>query len=90
MTRVAGWPGEPGLGASDDEQMERWKAGQSYLSLGSPQHVLLLLKDGIDALKEFGALFGNPAKMSRNRLRTIHLGLEIKRWEDMLSCAGSV
>lgn len=83
--RAAGWPGEPSLRASDDEQMERWKAGRRYLSLGSPQHVLLLLKDGVDALKELGALFGDPAKTSRNRLTTIHLGPEIKRREDMLS-----
>lgn len=82
-TRAAGWPGEPSLRASDDEQMERWKAGRHYLSLGSPQHVLLLLKDGVDALKELGALLGDPAKTSRSRLTTIHLGPEIKRREGM-------
>lgn len=53
---------------SGDEQMERLKAGRRYLSLGSSQHVLLLLKDGVDTLKELGALLGNPAKTSRKQI----------------------
>lgn len=36
--------------------------GGGYLSLGSPQQVLLLLKDGVHTFEKLHALLGNPAK----------------------------
>lgn len=70
------WPTAPRLTQSTLQMSSRWKGeswgGGGYLSLGGPQHVLLLLKDGVHALKELGALLGDPAKTRGNRL-TIHL-----------------
>lgn len=70
------WPAGPRLTQSTLQMSSRWKGeswgGGGYLSLGGPQHVLLLLKDGVHTLKELGALPGDPAKTRGNRL-TIHL-----------------
>lgn len=67
---VAAWLFCVALSASqsDKKQMGRLKAGRRYLSLGGSQQVLLLLKDGVDTLKELGALLGNPAKTSRKQI----------------------
>lgn len=51
--------------------------GGGYLSLGSPQHVLLFLKDGIHTLKELHALLGNPAK-KRELIDNSSLKIEMK------------
>lgn len=52
------------------ERRDRWKRGGTvggYLILGSLQHVLLLLEDGVHALKELHALLGDPAKAREQR-----------------------
>lgn len=57
--------------------------GGGYLGLGSPQHVVLLLKDGIHALKELHALLGNPAK-KRKQIVKSSLKIEMQHLENML------
>lgn len=59
------------------EQKERLKLGWGYLSLGSPQHVLLFLKDGIHTFKELRALLRNPAK-EREQTDSSSLKTEMK------------
>lgn len=54
-----------------------------YLGLGSPQHVLLLLKDGIHTLKELHALLGNPVE-TRKQTGDSSLKIEMKYLDDML------
>lgn len=62
--------------------MERWKLGGGYLSLGSPQHVLLFLKDGIHTLKELHALLRNPAK-KREQIDSSSLRIDMKHLENL-------
>lgn len=67
-----------GGGAADGE-VEVGCGRGSYLGLGRPQHVLLLLKDGIHAIKKLHALLGDPAKETKQ----IELKIEMKHLLNM-------
>ena len=65
--------------------------GVGYLSLGSPQHVLLFLKDSVHSLKELCTLLGNPAK-KRELMTTLKIEIKhlenVNIWENKCVCGG--